>query len=1038
TVKQAEVKGYNYQNLALTANLNKGAADIQATMDDVNIRFNLSASGNINQTYPTNLKLDLMLDTLNLNALHLMTDTISLHGRIVADMPSTNPDFLTGNMIVNNLIITTPQRTISTDSISLVANATTDNKSISITSEFLKANLEGQFKLTEFAASLQQTINKYYTLPGYKSQKLFPQNWKLDATFYPSSLLVLQFIPGMKGSDSALIAASFNSEANDLTLSLKDRRLIYNEMQFDSLNVLAKTDASKLGFNISLQSAKTSSVQLYKTTLDGSLSNKQLDAALVVNDNKGKPQYQLAALLNQIPNGIKVSVKPGDLLLNYSQWTVASDNYIQYDSMGVIVNNFKINQGNQSLSINSTSLNESAPIKVDFSNFEIATLTKIANQDSLLLGGVINGNALITNPTKNMIFTSDISIANLSYKKDTLGNATIKVNNQQANTFAADVALIGNGNDVKLNGLYYTGESRMDFKVNVNSLNLATIKPFAAGQLNDIRGIAKANLNITGTLTQPKVLGDLHFENASVVPTMSGERFTLSNEAISFTDQGIDLNNFTLKDSTGNEAILSGNIYTTDFLNYRFNVDLNAQNFRVVNIAETTNKLYYGKLNVDANIKLRGDMNSPTANAYLRVNKETDFTVLLPSSDPEIVDRTGIVNFIDKDNPVIDSSAQKTILDSLTRQSKVKGIDVSANIETDSAAKFTMVIDERNGDALTLQGRADLTGGIDKSGKTSLTGNYELTHGSYQVSLSVLKRKFQIQKGSTITWTGDPTSAIVDIIAIYYVKTAPIDLVGPQLSGRPQAELTRYKERLPFEVYLKMQGELLKPLITFDINLPESELSQWPEVDTKLQQVRADESELNKQVFALLLLGRFVQENPFQSEAGGTTGGDIARQSASRILTEQLNQLAGSLIKGVDINFDVSSGTDYTTGVAQNRTDLNVGVSKKLLNDRLRVNVGSNFELEGSPAAGQQASNIAGDVSVDYQLSKDGRYMIRVYRKNEYQQVVEGQVIETGVSFILTMDYNKFNELFKNRKEKRQARKEVKESKKEPLPATPQ
>ena len=118
--------------------------------------------------------------------------------------------------------------------------------------------------------------------------------------------------------------------------------------------------------------------------------------------------------------------------------------------------------------------------------------------------------------------------------------------------------------------------------------------------------------------------------------------------------------------------------------------------------------------------------------------------------------------------------------------------------------------------------------------------------------------------------------------------------------------------------------------------------------------MREDENELNKQVFALLLLGRFVQENPFASSGGGGGIEDSVRESASRILTDQLNQLAGSLIKGVDINFGVTSGTDYSTGTAANRTDLNVTVSKKLLNDRLRVNVGSNFELEGPSNAGRK------------------------------------------------------------------------------------
>ena len=175
---------------------------------------------------------------------------------------------------------------------------------------------------------------------------------------------------------------------------------------------------------------------------------------------------------------------------------------------------------------------------------------------------------------------------------------------------------------------------------------------------------------------------------------------------------------------------------------------------------------------------------------------------------------------------------------------------------------------------------------------------------------------------------------------------------------------------------------------------------------------------MNKQVFALLLLNRFIGENPFESSAG-MSGEMIARQSVSKLLSQQLNNLASDLIKGVDLNFDLESSEDYSTGNKNTRTDLNVGVSKKLLNDRLKVSVGSNFGLEGEARENENMTNIAGNVTVDYTLSKDGRYMLRAYRKDEYQVALQGQIIETGVGFIITLDYDKFRDIFKKSKEKR-------------------
>jgi hypothetical protein len=224
----------------------------------------------------------------------------------------------------------------------------------------------------------------------------------------------------------------------------------------------------------------------------------------------------------------------------------------------------------------------------------------------------------------------------------------------------------------------------------------------------------------------------------------------------------------------------------------------------------------------------------------------------------------------------------------------------------------------------------------------------------------------------------------------------------------------------------------MKPVIAFDIVLPQGNYGVANDVianvTARLAEIRGEPAEMNKQVFSVLLLNRFTGENPFQSSGEGFNAGTFARQSVSRLMTEQLNQLAGGLIEGVDINFDVASSDDYSTGERRSRTDLNVGLSKRLLNDRLTVTVGSNFELEGPQQSNQSSNNIAGNVALNYQLSRDGRYMLRFYRKNDYQGVVDGYIIETGLGFIMTVDYNRFREIIhakrirKEREERQKAR----------------
>ncbi|MBC8035062.1 MAG: translocation/assembly module TamB domain-containing protein, partial [Chitinophagaceae bacterium] len=231
---------------------------------------------------------------------------------------------------------------------------------------------------------------------------------------------------------------------------------------------------------------------------------------------------------------------------------------------------------------------------------------------------------------------------------------------------------------------------------------------------------------------------------------------------------------------------------------------------------------------------------------------------------------------------------------------------------------------------------------------------------------------------------------------------------------------TQYKQRVPVDVYLIVKNNLTKPEISFRLDMPERERNAFNGVIyNRIKQINEVESELNKQVMGLLVLNSFIPENPLAlvNGRGGGTGvvEGTARKSASKLISQQLNNFAGNLIKGFDVNFDLESQDDFSTGKLQNSTNLNVGVSKSLFNDRVSVSVGSSINVEG-PQQTQQASTLIGDVSVDYKITPNGRYRVRGYRQNETDAIVEGQIIETGASFIYVIDYNEFRELFHSKK----------------------
>lgn len=1054
------IKGYDYRDLVLKGSFHEGHGVLHSQVKDPEISYLMDLEADVTKGRPfPALKGTIQVDTADLHALHLVTDTLQLKGLVHMDFSSTNPDSLQGTLSLLHWAIDNNGRRLNADSIALVAAHPGDSQYIHLWSDMALLDLDGVYRLTDVPGALAQTIDHYYALTGtgavgapaatpgahpvarqhsgaphHTPAAPAPQSWKLHLLIKPSPLL-LSFVPALKGTDTLGIQASFNSAQNDLRMTVRTPKLLYGADTVYKLDLAAATGtkgANELDYRLQTDKAMIGAFPLNRTIVAGHLADNKLFTTVTLKDPDAKDWYRVAASIaqghttaadgTQSPNGWTLSLNPDSLLLNHTAWTVSSDNSIHYDSTGIIARDFQISHAGQSMEINSVTPEASAPIELTFKDFHLSAMTAAAGQDSLPADGILNGTAQVTHVMSGPVFTSDLTIKDLSYQKDTVGDLTLKVDNQQTDTYTADISLEGHKSDLTIKGTYHTGDGKMDLNLHLGALNLAAAKPFAAGQLNDIKGTLKGDMHITGTAAKPVPDGNLHFVDAVITPNITDEPLKLSNDNIEFDNTGFNFSEFAILDSAGNKATVDGNVYTTDYRNYKFDMTFNANNFRLVNAPQASDRMFYGKLNIDAAVNLEGDPGSPKVDGDLRVNKKTDFTFVLPENDPEVVSREGVVRFVDKNNPG-DTISAKMALDSITALAPMKGMNISANIETDSSANFTMIIDQRNGDAIKVRGRSSLNFGMDESGKTTLTGNYEISAGSYSLTLDVLKRVFNIQRGSTITWTGDPTSAQLNLTALYLASAPPIDLVEDELAGSSAAETNKYKQKLPFMVSLMMKGEILKPIITFDINLPNNLLLLWPEVDTKLQQVRSDPSELNKQVFALLLLGRFVGDNPLESGAGGTSVAQMAFQSASQILTGELNQLAGSLIKGVDVSFDLNNTQDYSTGQEQDQTDLGVTVSKRLFNDRIKVNVGSDFELAGT-LPGQNASNIGGDLSVDYELTKDGRYMLRAYRKNQYDVVVEGEVIETGLSFILTLDYNKFRELFgKYFEQKLQARK---------------
>lgn len=1000
TIASADIKGYVYQNLRLQGDVDHGLAHVSADMEDRNIDLDLMATADLSKEYPS-VKANLDVTNLDLTALNLYSDSLQVKGSIKVDMPSTNPENPLGTVQLDSLVLTHHRRPIGISNASVQLTDSSGGKQAYIDSPILKAKMTGNYTYTELGDAILTEVGKHFKSPDLTYKEVTkPVNFALDATLNNHPAVQI-FVPQIREMKTIQLRAQLdNQKDSSLVAKLSVPMVNYDSTIIERVSVDFSTVEANAALNANVGMVNTGGFRMQNASLASTIVNNDVKFDFVVRDSVNTERHAVRGDLAVNNNRYRLNLREA-LLLNYDKWATDTAGYVQYATDSVYVKNFTISNKGQSLKINSTSEAPNSPLDIAMSNISIGPLIEIATLDSTLATGTLNGKVLLSNYMTSPVYTGELTVDSLAVTSIPVGNLSIKSTNETDNLIRVAMSLVNNQNDVNIRGSYnINSETPMDFKMDLNRLSAKTIEAFSFGELKRAEGNLTGNIAITGATDSPRLNGAVNFDDVAFNATQLGARYSLAGQKIQFNGQNINFNNFTVTDSTSQAMKINGNVSIAQLPDVGYNLTISAKNFNVLNSTQKQNELFFGKANIDANLTVKGQGAKSVIDGNVKVDPGSNITVVMPNDATEAGDASkGIIEFVD-----MSESSSLAKKDSAGADQNVVvdfASQISLDIAVDDKSEFKVVIDELNGDNIRLKGNAQLNTGIAPNGQLFLLGSYDLTEGSYDLTLQILKRQFEIKKGSNLLWTGDPMKADLNITASYPVMVDP-GSIAAKFQGA---------SKIPIEVQIVITGNLSTPNITFKI-VPGATIDEQIKSDILSQTFWTDmmnnPSETNKQAFALLITNKFITD---QSSSGfniGSSAEAVARQSVSQLLTDQLNNLASDLIKGVDLNIGLNSTADQTTGA---RTDLNVGLSKAFLNDRLKISVGKNFELESRNNAGN-STEVFDNIALDYAISRDGRYMFRGYRKNQYQSILEGFIIETGVSFIITADYDLFREIF--------------------------
>ena len=1061
TVQSARYNGYNYRGIATTVDIDRNKYTIQASsQQDPNLAFDLNGVVNLRNSNNPVYAFNVGLKSVDLKALGLYNGDLRLQGNLKADLSGSSLNTIQGTFSGTNVVVVRDNQPFAFKTLEGRIIQTAIRTAVNFDSDLFAAQLDGNVHLGDLAPELQQHLARYLKLPGVRYVATGADRHFTYSLELKDPKLATKLVAGLKEISPFTLAGEYSRPQAKLTATTSIPVIRYQNYRVDSLNLNVGSNAQKLDYALHLaKAAQDTTIKLRRPAVVGSIAdNKVFARASILGDSANRERLALAGTLQTLDTPARRGQAAGAVayqfeaapaqILNYENWTAGAGNFVRYYPSGAVVaDKLNLTNGQSTLAVQSKNpAQPTSPLNVTFTNFDLAELAKVVQKQDSLVAGTLNGTAELHGlGTPRLAFVADATVKGLVFQKTNLGDLTLRATNPSADRYDVDARLIGSvpggaPNDVRLAGYYLTtpnSPSPLNFTLTAQRLNLKLVEPFSVGQVRKATGALTGELAVTGTPKAPIVRGRLvTTDDASFVVPQLGAPYRLPGQALAFDAEGIKFDNFTVLDSASNKAVANGYLRTKNFTDYVFDLRAVTNNFVAVNNTRKDNQLFYGRLVLDSDTRITGPLSLIAVNTKVTIVDGSRLTVESPTDAPATVARDGIVKFVDKRARLDTSLARKVRLD--TVQTGATGYRITAQVTVTNRTPFTIVIDPVSGDNLEVRANGTLDTEIDPAGTITLSGRLTVARGKYHLSLyDLATRDFLIRRGSTISWSGDPYNADLNITAVYKVKAPPAELIASQGADDPgTASIAR--NPLPFSVLLNVTDQLSKPTIGFDITLPEDQRGVLGgQVETRLAALRQpnQSSELSKQVFSLLILGRFVAQNPFQSSSGEGFVASQLRGSASAVLTDQLQSLTGKYLSGLGLDLGVTNQATYGTDGSQgSRTDLNVAVRRQLLNNRLTVRVGTDIALGGtgtqSTTGSNAPSNLVGDVSLEYSLLRDGRLRLRAYRQNGYEDI-DGPIVRTGAALVFQRDYDNLGDLFakvsapikQRRKESRQQEK---------------
>lgn len=1022
-IEEMQFKGYSYHKVAARIDRTGKEYNLLMNVDCKDAILTLAGSYNFEQPLSHTIA-SAKINHINLHNLNFIKqDTItSIKGLFTADFKGSNINEMNGKFTIENANIESRRKKVMVGR--SVVEIRNDDKlhEVRVNSDLMDATLRSNTSLLNIGKAINHFVAQYTpnllassagvttsAKPLSKKADAKDKQTKVDSTNRVIQYLleakiknggdaISLFIPTLKVEKGTTILANLSPTTNKVDIKFRSSDVQFAQNHFKNITLQSTGNAESLRADVSCGKFQNGGIAIQNIDFTTFTQQNKVNSTVVFNNSTKESKNE--GLVKFITNFektstsrkplIKVNIIKSNITINDTPWIIGSAKVL-IDSSSVDIEDFKVTNQQQKIAIaGKISENKDEQLHFIINNLDIQNFRTLFEKSGYEVQGSVNGIATLKSIYKSPMLFSNIRLDNTYINGRSVGSPELisswddvskKVTILSTNT-------INDKEVYRVSGTFAPETKDINLDVNIAQLRTFLLEPYTKGIVSDLRGYISAKLSVTGKSTAPIIEGEAFLNHVSAKVDFLNTVYSI-DAPIKISRNELKIENDTLFDIYGKRALVNASV-THDYLkNFKFDINIEPENLLALNTTARQNAIFYGNAFATGRVRIFGDPQDLQMNISAQTEKNTK--VFIPINSRTQVRDQSFITFINPNSDEVNFTPSQ-------KKGKVKPkarFKIFLDLNVTPEAEAQILLDPSTGSVLKAQGNSNLTMEVDPSTNLfQIKGTYTIQKGSVRFNLlNVTSKDFTIDNGSTITWTGDPTNASINVNGTYKVRTtlAPL-FVNSGFEGSNQ--------RQNIDCKILLSGMLLNPTIKFDLKLPEADAATQTAVAATLN----NESLMQKQFISLLWLGQFYPEQ--ENDGNNTAFANAGKGMASDLIFSQLNNLVSQISNSFDL------GIKYTPATSTTEQEYEVHFSKNLFNDWVTVNGVVDFS-GNTKSTGQ---GVAGDYDVEVRLDKKDRLKFKMFSYQQQDNLLKLNNTKQGVGILYQEQFGSFKDLFRRKK----------------------